>query len=153
SQYLPGAGQAGEKLALLLVDLERLRGVNDSLGRRAGDELLKAFASRLEGGADRGEIGRISADHFAVVLRGVKGRSEVMRRVERLWRACFAEPYGFEGQSIKLSGRSGISLFPKDGRDGETLIRNAEAALRRAKGSGERHVYHAAEMTRDAAEK
>jgi diguanylate cyclase (GGDEF)-like protein/PAS domain S-box-containing protein len=153
NQYLHSSGQSGDKLALVIADVERLRNINDSLGRQAGDALLKTLAGRLAAGADRTELARISADHFAILLRGVKGRSEVTRRFERMWQDCFGARFMMDGTELRISGRAGIALFPNDGFDAETLVRNAEAALRRAKQSGERHVFHAAEMTEHTAEK
>jgi PAS domain S-box-containing protein/diguanylate cyclase (GGDEF)-like protein len=152
-QAIHSTGQAGEKLGLAVLDVERLRAVNDSLGRQAGDALLKAIAGRLARAADRGELARISADHFGVVLPAVKGRSAVMRRLERLWQDCFGAPFVLEGTELRVAGKAGLALFPNDGVDAESLIRNAEAALRRAKQTGERHVFHAAEMTEHSAEK
>jgi len=153
SQYMHAAGQAGEKLALAVVDVERLRIINESLGRHAGDALLKSFGGRLAASADRAELARISADHFAVVMQGIKGKSAVTRRIERMSQECFGAPFLLEGAELRIAGRAGVALFPADGVDAETLIRNAEAALRRAKQSGERHVFHAPEMTDRTAEK
>ena len=153
TQYIHAAGRAGDKLGLVIVDLERMRAVNESLGRQAGDALIEAVAARLSRGADRAELARISADHFAVVLPGIKGRSAVTRRVERIWAECFGAPYTVEGTELRVSARGGIALFPQDGQDAEALILGAEAALRRAKETGERHVFHAAEMTGRGAEK
>jgi len=153
AQYLHGAGQAGEKLALVVADIERLRIINESLGRQSGDALLQALAGRLTASADRAELARISADHFAIVFQGVKGRSAVTRRFQKLWQECFGAPFVLGGTELRVVGRAGTALFPGDGMDAETLIRNAEAALRRAKQSGERNVFHAAEMTRHTAER
>jgi len=153
AQYLHAAGQAGEKLALVVADIERLRIINESLGRQSGDALLKALAGRLSASADRAGLARISADHFAIVFQGVKGKSAVTRRFQKLWQECFGAPFVLDGTDLRVAGRAGTAVFPGDGTDAETLIRNAEAALRRAKHSGERNVFHAAEMTRHTAEK
>ncbi|MBI1943212.1 MAG: EAL domain-containing protein [Betaproteobacteria bacterium] len=152
-QYLHGAGQAGEKLALVVADVERLRMVNDSLGRQAGDALLRELAERLAGGAARGELARISADHFAVVMQVVRGRSEVARRFETMWNACFRQAFRLGETEVRASARAGIALFPSDGAVAESLLRSAEAALKRAKDIGERYVFHAREMTAQTAEK
>jgi diguanylate cyclase (GGDEF)-like protein/PAS domain S-box-containing protein len=152
-QLLHAAGQAGEKVALVVADVERLRTINDSLGRQAGDALLKALAGRLAAGAERSELSRISADIFAIVMQGVKGKSEVTRRFERMWQDCFGEPFMLDGRELKISGKAGIAVFPGDGTDAESLLRSAEAALRKAKETGERHVFHEREMTAGSAEK
>jgi diguanylate cyclase (GGDEF)-like protein/PAS domain S-box-containing protein len=153
TQFVHAAAQTGEKLALVVADVERLRFVNDSLGRQSGDAVLRTVAARLAAGADRAEIGRLAADDFGIVMRDVKGRSAVLRRFGRLWQECFGSPMEAGGTDLRISARAGIAMFPANGVDGETLMRAAEAALRRAKQSGERQVFHAAEMTERTAEK
>ena len=153
NQYVHAAGSAGDKVALVLADVERFRTVNDSLGRQAGDALLKQLAGRLAHGAGNGELARIGVDVFAIVLQGVKGKSEVTRRIERTWHDCFSESIRLGDSEIRISARAGVALFPNDGADAETLLRNAEAALRRAKETSERHVFHSPEMTEKSGEK
>ena len=153
SQCFHAAGLAGDKVALVLADVERFRTVNESLGRQAGDDLLKQLAGRLALGGGRGEVARIGADNFAVMLQGIKGKSEVTRRVERMWHECFSEAFRLGETDIRISAKAGVALFPNDGADAETLLGNAEAALRRAKETGERHLFHALEMTAKTGEK
>jgi PAS domain S-box-containing protein/diguanylate cyclase (GGDEF)-like protein len=153
NQYLQAAGPAGEKAALVLTDIERLRTVNESLGRHAGDALLKEVAARLARGAAPSELARIGADHFAIVLRSVKGRSEIARRFERLWGACLSDPVRLEGTELRISAKAGITVFPTDGANAETLLQNAETALRRAKQLGERYLFYSAALTGRPAEK
>ncbi len=151
-QSIYAAGQMGEKLALIVVDVERLGTINESLGRHAGDALLKCVSQRLERAVGSNDVARISSDNFAVMFRAVKGRSEVMRRVERLWQDCFGEPIRVGDSDLRSAARGGIAIFHSP-TDAESLLRNAEAALRTAKRSGERHVFHAPEMTARTAEK
>ena len=153
NQIIHAAGPAGENVALVLADVERLTTVNESLGRQAGDALLKQLAGRLARGADPSELARVGADDFAVVLPSVKGKSEVTRRIERLWHGCFADAFRLGKSEVRISAKAGVALFPDDGADAETLLRGAEAALRKAKRTGERHVFHALEMTAKTAEK
>jgi diguanylate cyclase (GGDEF)-like protein/PAS domain S-box-containing protein len=153
SQFLHAAGQAGEKLALVVADVERLRVVNESLGRIAGDAVLKTVAARLSAGVERAEIARVSANHFALVLQGIKGRSAVTRRLGRLWQEAFGPPLEVGGTELRIAARAGVAMFPGDGSDPDALIRGAEAALLRAKQTGERQVFHAAEMTERTADK
>jgi PAS domain S-box-containing protein/diguanylate cyclase (GGDEF)-like protein len=152
-QSIRAAAPAHGKLAIVLADLERLRTVNESLGRQAGDALLRDVAQRLAAAAGHGEVARIGIDNFAVVLQGVKGKSEVTRRIERLWQDCFGKPFRLGDAEFRAAARAGIALYPNDGTDAETLLGNAEAALRRAKQTGERHVFHALEMTATTGEK
>ncbi|HTQ77250.1 MAG TPA: PAS domain S-box protein, partial [Burkholderiales bacterium] len=147
------AGHAQQKLAVSLFDVERLRTVNVSLGRQAGDALLRGVAERLARRAEQAELGRISADHFAVLLHDVKGRSEVARRVAQLWHASFDLPYRIEDRDLNMSARAGIALFPNDAAEAESLLRGAEAALRKAKAGGEHYVFFERVLTERTAER
>jgi len=152
-QSIHACAQAGAKLALVLSDVERLRSINESFGRQVGDALLKQLAERIARTADPTEIGRISADQFAVVLPSIKGRSEVLRRVEQFSRDWFGEAFRLNEAELRISAKAGIVLFPNDGADAETLFRNAEAALIRAKQSGDRHTFYTSALTRETAER
>jgi len=142
-------------LALVLLDLERFKTVNDSLGRHSGDELLKQVARRLAHCAgDPGRVGRLSGDQFAVMLDCAGHPDELARNVENQMRTCFGEAFRLEsGTELRISVRGGIALAPRDGSDFETLHRNTEAALKNAKSSGERFVFYAGHMTEKVAEK
>ena len=120
NQCVQAARLAGDKVALVLADVERFKTVNDSLGRQAGDELLKQLAERLRLGADRGEAARIGADHFAVVLPGIRGRSEVTRRIERIWQDCFSDAFPLGGSAaagVGQGGRGAVSRRRRRRRD------------------------------------
>ncbi len=147
TQFLGATGQGESKLALVLLDVERFKSVNDSLGRQAGDELLKQLAARLGQAAGTGNVARTSGDHFAVILPVIKGRSEAERTVERIWRECFAQSFRVSGAESRLTAKSGVALFPGDGADAEALYAHAESALQQAKKTGERHVFHSIERT------
>jgi PAS domain S-box-containing protein/diguanylate cyclase (GGDEF)-like protein len=146
-QFMHTAGHAQGKLALALLDIERLRSINKSLGRRAGDALLRQVAERLTQAAGVGTIARTASDLFAVVLPTVKERAEAGRLIGALARTCFAAPYVVEGTELRVGVKMGLALFPKDGLDAETLLANAEAALRRAKATGERQVFFTPDLT------
>ena len=142
-------------LAFVLLDLERFKTVNDSLGRHSGDELLKQVARRLAHCVgDPGRVGRLSGDHFALMIDAGAHPDEVARAVENQIRTCFGEAFRLEGGAeLRVSARGGIALSPRDGSDFETLHRNAEAALKKAKASGDRLVFYAGHMTEKVAEK
>jgi len=147
TQTLHGAGQAGTKAALAILDLERFRTVNDSLGRQAGDALIKQVAERLARAAGTAEVARISADHFAVVLAPVNGQPEATKRLQELLQRCFGEPYHARGTDLRLSAKAGVTLFPNDGVDAEILLGNAEAALRSAKKTGDPTLFYTSALT------
>jgi PAS domain S-box-containing protein/diguanylate cyclase (GGDEF)-like protein len=146
-QLVQTVGRAQGKLALALLDIERLRSVNKSLGRPAGDSLLRQVGERLVRTAGTAAAARIAPDQFAVVLATVSDRSDAERVIAALARACFDEPYAVGGAELKVGAKTGVALFPNDGADSETLLVNAEAALRKAKQSGERHVFYTPDLS------
>jgi len=154
TQSVRSASRDGRKLALIVMDIERFKAINDSLGRQAGDELLKQFAAGLlRVVADPTRLARVSGDHFIVVLRGLKVEEEVARFYEQTLREYFAQPFRIGNHELRISAKAGIAIFPSDGADAEALFRNAEAALKKAKASGERYLFYTQQMTERIAEK
>jgi diguanylate cyclase (GGDEF)-like protein len=145
---LEDAGRERQRVALQILDVERFKTINDTLGRQAGDALLAELAKRVAQGAHRASwLARIGADHFAIVTPGVKTEQEVARHTERRSTETFAEPFTIAGTELHVSVRIGTALFPDDGADSDTLLRNAEAAVKKAKASGERYVFYTQEMS------
>ncbi|HUJ87179.1 MAG TPA: EAL domain-containing protein [Burkholderiales bacterium] len=147
AQTLHGAGQAGSKVALSILDLERFRTVNESLGRQEGDALIRQVAGRLARAVGAAEVARIGADHFAVILAPVNGQPEAAKRLQDLLQRCFGEPYHAGGAELRVTAKAGIALFPNDGVDAEILLRNAEAALNSAKKTGDPRVFYTSALT------
>lgn len=127
------ANKKGEQLALLYIDLDKFKEVNDTLGHEIGDELLKQFSNRLINNV-RGNsvLGRIGGDEFLILLKEIKDSQNVDKITRRLYKAL-QHPYQIKGHSIKTTASIGISIFPKDGTSGETLIKYADQALYSAK--------------------
>jgi len=147
-QFLHTAEREQHKLALLIFDIERFKSINDTFGRQAGDALLKQLAERMiKSRSDSTRVARLGADHFALVLPRVRSDDELARRVENRLQEFFGEPFEVAGTAMGVSARLGIALFPQDGADGETLFKNAEAALKKAKSDGERYLFYTEEMT------
>jgi diguanylate cyclase (GGDEF)-like protein/PAS domain S-box-containing protein len=141
-------------LALVLIDLERFKSINDVLGAAVGDEVLRVMAQRLletAGGASR--VARLGSDLFALKLFAVSGPDPVAQRLDAAARGFFDAPFRVLGQEVRLAARAGIALFPRDGGDTEALIHNAEAALKRAKESGERRVFYTPQINAWVAER
>lgn len=134
-------------LAVLVLDVERFRIVNDTLGRQAGDALLKEIAARLQGQAGDTRIARIGIDQFAALMPDVEDEDELARRAEQRIREVFAASYRLGDTELRIAAKYGIAIFPGDGRDADTLLKNAEAALKKAKGTGERYLFYTQEMT------
>jgi diguanylate cyclase (GGDEF)-like protein/PAS domain S-box-containing protein len=146
--------RGGEPLmtALILFDVERFRNVNETFGYHGGDQLLRMTARRLES-AFHGKdyIARIGGNSFGVAIRGMRDTEAVLHIVENQIMGCFKEPYELNGNELRASAKAGIALFPGDGDDAESLFRNAEAALEKARKSGDRHLFYAPEMNARAA--
>ncbi|MFZ2309548.1 MAG: EAL domain-containing protein [Rhodoferax sp.] len=139
--------------ALALIDIDRFRNVNDTLDRRAGDELLKLVAQRLllsKIGYDT--VARVETNCFAVAMHDPRDAGSVALSVEQALRDCFSKPFELRGTDLRIAGKAGIALYPADGEDAEALFRNAEAALKRAKGSAESLLFYTPEMNTRVAE-
>ncbi len=150
SHSLHARGGEAPFIAVVLLDLERFRHVNETLGRQAGDELLRGVGGRLLRANDT--AARIGSDMFALTLRGARTAEEVNRSVDAIVRACFHERFALRGEELSVACRIGVALHPADGADAETLLRNAEAALHRSKRKGERIVFYAPKMNARVAE-
>jgi diguanylate cyclase (GGDEF)-like protein/PAS domain S-box-containing protein len=151
NQTIHAAGQTEGKFALAMLDIERLRTINESLGRQAGDALLKLVAERLKIVGGPSGVSRLSADHFALIVDAVKERSQAGRIVNDALQRCFDESFRVSDTELRISAKTGVALYPGDGDDAETLLRNAEAALRKAKGLGERHVLYSSALNEGTA--
>ena len=139
--------------AAVFLDLERFRMVNETFGRRAGDDLLREVASRLRGAArDQDTVARVGADHFAIAVAGFDHPGDTIHwLLDRLGEA-FGRPVVIDGVELRVTMKAGIAVFPTDGATTEVLCANAETALAHAKAHGQRHVFYAPEMNARVAE-
>ena len=152
--YLRGAVSSGHKLALFLIDLERFKNINDSLGRSAGDALLRQVADWLTRHiGDANLLARVGADHFAVVLPDVKQEGDVTRLLEKMMEDLPQHPFQLNDAEFRIAAKIGVALFPEDGTNADTLFKNAEAALKKAKTSGDRYLFYTQKMTEKVADK
>ena len=125
-----------ELLALVLIDLDHFKDVNDRLGHEGGDEVLREIATRLRGaGRASDTIARLGGDEFAVVADGLRGPLDADRIVARLVEAVRAPLY-CAGQEVRPTVSAGVALFPMDADNVADLLRHADLALYRAKGQG-----------------
>jgi diguanylate cyclase (GGDEF)-like protein len=133
-ERLEAARGRGGSVALFVIDLDRFKGLNDSLGHHAGDMLLGELGRRLSEDADPGElVARLGGDEFAVVSEA----ADVERRAERLV-AILAQPHAIYGRAVMPGGSVGVAVFPRDAHDASDLQRFADMALYRAKAGGGR---------------
>ncbi len=140
--------------SVFLLDLDRFKQVNDTLGHPAGDALLKQVSQRLERAVGQhGRVGRLGGDEFQVVLPGRHRRESLAQLAARIIHDL-SQPYSIEGHRVVIGASVGIALSPDDGVTAEAIIRNADLALYAAKDGGRgRHHFYAADLHSDAEER
>jgi diguanylate cyclase (GGDEF)-like protein len=127
------ARSTGEPVAVLLLDLDRFKEVNDTLGHPSGDRLLREVAARLLGDVrDSDTVARLGGDEFALLLPGVAGPDVARAKAEDLL-AGVAKPYAIDGLTLEVDGSIGIALYPHHGHDAATLMQRADVAMYAAK--------------------
>jgi diguanylate cyclase (GGDEF)-like protein/PAS domain S-box-containing protein len=147
------ARRRAQHVAVLFIDLDRFKTVNDSLGHAVGDALLREGARRLAGCLRAGDtVARVGGDEFAVVLTELM-RPEDARAVAQKMIDALAAPMQLEGHQIYVTASAGIAVHPDDGGEGDVLLRNADAAMFSAKEAGRNKVqYYTAAMNERAME-
>ncbi|HEX9174151.1 MAG TPA: EAL domain-containing protein [Telluria sp.] len=135
-QAIAFAHRNRRRVAILFVDLDFFKGINDSLGHHIGDQVLKTAAMRLQQCLREGDsVARLGGDEFVLILPLVDDSSDVAR-VARKALAILAQPFRVEGNELHLSGSIGISVYPDDGLEFDSLLRAADTAMYHAKKMG-----------------
>jgi diguanylate cyclase (GGDEF)-like protein/PAS domain S-box-containing protein len=150
AQSMRDAVAGGHRLALFMIDLERFKNINDSLGRPAGDALLKQVAEWLIQNVGTGSadvLARVGSDHFAGMLPEVMKGGDAARLLEKKIAEFLLHPFRLNDAVFRISVKVGVAVFPDDGTDADTLFKNAEAALKAAKASGEGYLFYTPAMT------
>ena len=138
-----------ETLAVLAIDLDRFKTVNDTLGHGVGDTVLRQVAERLRTSCREGDfVSRLGGDEFAIFTGQLEHPTDAATIADRVVRQI-AEPFDVDGHNIMIGASVGIAVAPGDGQTGETLLKNADLALYRAKNDG-RGAYHFFERGMDA---
>ena len=134
-------------VAVMLVSLDRFKKVTEGLGHAAGDVVLTGAAARLQCCVAKGDtVARFEGDEFALLITSVTQTADLIEIAQAISDA-FAEPFHLDGQEVYVTTSLGISMFPLNGEDGSTILRNAVAALYRAKKQGgNNHQFSAADM-------
>ena len=154
SRLIGSATESGQGVAVLALNLERFRTINETFGMGAGDAVLRQFAVRLTQAVGKpGTVARIGADGFALALPGIRDAADVAHLLDRRVMAALDEPFTVASQELRVPAKAGVALYPNDGDGAPTLFLNAEAALNKAKQSGERYLFYAPEMNARVAEK
>ena len=133
--------------ALLFLDLDRFKIINDSLGHAVGDQLLRVIARRLNNCVrDEDTVARLGGDEFMVLLPRIGGSADAGRIAKKIIE-CLVDPISCNGHELHITTSIGISIYPYDGADAETLIKHADISMYRAKELGRnKAVYYTAEM-------
>jgi len=140
-QAINSARRQGTQVAVVMLDLDGFKSVNDAYGHAAGDEVLKIVASRLSNGMRASDTAaRIGGDEFAWILPRVASRRAVDRMIRKRLGAAQGH-IAVDGDQVDVGVSAGIALYPDDGRDADSLIRHADAAMYGAKRSGRSMVF------------
>lgn len=140
-QYILAAAQHEKRcIAVLMVDLDNFKKVNDTMGHDAGDELLSALSERFKGSISKQDVvARMGGDEFMILLRDVSGQADIQRIAERIL-GVVRQPIRIRDYDIEVSASIGVSVYPEDANTAEELMRNADLALYLSKDSGRNRV-------------
>ncbi len=154
SRTLDGSAKEGEVAAAVVVlDIEHMSAINDSFGRHTGDLLLQRIADRLKRHSEETEqLAHLGGGTFVMVVHGEAAKGGVPA-IQQQIDTLFNRSFGIDGNEILASVKTGIAVYPENGQDANTLVQNAEAALKAAKSSGEKSMTHSREMKSALAER
>ncbi|MCG3143644.1 MAG: hypothetical protein HONDAALG_00999 [Gammaproteobacteria bacterium] len=137
---LARAEQHGLEIGVLFVDLDRIKSINDTLGHAAGDQMLREVGRRLSAAIGKHDtVARLGGDEFLIMMPELRASEEVTRLARRIL-AALATPCEIHGHTLHVTASIGVSIYPRDGRDAETLQKHADVALYKAKEQG-RNTY------------
>lgn len=141
--------RSGKSLAVLYLDLDGFKDINDEYGHNAGDEMLIAVSHNMKAALRNVDtLARIGGDEYALVLADVQGPHQCGCMVERILRAC-AEPVVIQGNLLRISASIGVTIYPQDDVDADQLLRHADRAMYEAKQAG-KNRYHIFDSVLDA---
>jgi diguanylate cyclase (GGDEF)-like protein len=153
TQALNAARREKRFAAAIFVDIERFRLVNESFGRKSGDDLLREVGARLRRAArEQDTVARVGGDHFAIAVAPFERPGDTAYAFLEKLDAALAEPIAIDGAELRVALKAGIAVFPTDGESTEALCANAETALIKAKQQGSHYLFYAPEMNARVAE-
>jgi len=148
------ARREGKQVAVLFLDLDRFKNINDTLGHPTGDKMLQEVAKRIKSLIrEQDTLSRLGGDEFLLLIEQLGDTREAVMVAQKLLEA-FVQPFAVEGHELYLSASIGISVFPVDGQNGATLVRNADMAMYRAKEQGRNNYqFYTQKLTDSAVER
>jgi len=153
ARCLAGAAGGKGRVALAVFNVNRFGIINESLGHQAGDALLRDLAGRLRSAwPDPDQVSRLTSDCFACALGGIENASDLAHALEGVALRVSGSPFAIDGKEIAVTVTAGVAVYPEDGESVDTLVRNAEAALKRAKASSARYAFYQTAMNATVAE-
>ncbi|MCE9665628.1 EAL domain-containing protein [Halomonas sp. M5N1S17] len=154
TQGMQQSRRYGKRLALLFLDLDRFKAINDSLGHDAGDELLQEVGLRLNGSVRESDIvARLGGDEFVILLPEITDASQVAVVADKIL-AAVSMPFTLVGQEFRITVSIGIALFPQDGEDEQTLMKHADVAMYHAKEQGKNNAqFYSEKLSVDSLER
>jgi diguanylate cyclase len=148
SQYLGMATHTPTQFLVAIADTERFELLNNTLGRAGGDDLLKDLATRFAAAAGGSDVvAHMGADRFAVIIPGSSAGFDAPGRLKEFWGKWLTQPFSIGGQTVEVTAKAGVAIFPTDGDTANALLANAEAALRDAKESGKTFGFYTAHLS------
>ncbi len=154
AQLLPDARRYGWKVAMMFLDLDRFKIINDTLGHQVGDELLREVACRISTVVRETDfVARLGGDEFVVILPGIKSPADAALVAGKII-STLAAPIEAEGHELHTTPSIGISIFPDDGPDSDVILKNADTAMYHAKAAGRNNYqFFSAEMNQASSER
>jgi len=146
TQSIHYADRSNKMVAVLLLDLDRFKVINKSLSHNCGDRLLCSVAERLAGSVRKSDtVARLGGDEFVILLSEIGEVKDVGTTARKILKNL-SRPYHLNNREITVTGSLGLSIYPRDGKDAETLLRNADVAMYQAKEEGDSFHYYTPEM-------
>lgn len=148
------AGRATRKLALIVTQIARFESIGETLGRTAADQLIRAIAGRLTRSVGEGDaVARTGPGEFAIVIPEIEDEADVVHALERWWPQWLGSGFEIKGNELRLDANAGIAIFPADGDDADTLLKHAEAALKKARANGDQYLFYTQHLSERGSEK
>jgi diguanylate cyclase (GGDEF)-like protein/PAS domain S-box-containing protein len=144
----------GLKVAVLLMNIDRFKSINDAFGHQAGDEVLKQIAERFERGIDDKRLrhARLSGDVFAILIPEMHDANEIAQKIEAKLQRYFSTPFKIKDTELIVSAKFGVAMYPDDGLTAEDVFKNAEAALKNTRIKKDQYLFYTEHMNDRVAE-